>query len=183
MYYKKSFHYISMIALSAMFFAACGGGASSTTAAESNSHAEAPAEEAPAEATPTAASNDGAVEINIAGNDLMQYDTKEIKVPAGSKVRLTLTHSGQLAKAAMGHNFVLLSQGTVLEDFATSAMQATDSDYIPAGSEEAVIAHTKLLGGGESDTIEFDAPAAGTYDFLCTFPGHFALMQGKFIVE
>ena len=183
MYYKKSFRYISMIALSAVFFVACGGSASSSTAAENDSHAEVPKEEAPAEATSSSASNDGVIEISIAGNDLMQFDTKEIKVPAGSKVRLTLTHSGQLAKAAMGHNFVLLSQGIVLEDFATSAMQATDSDYIPAGSEDAVIAHTKLIGGGESDTIEFDAPAAGSYDFLCTFPGHFALMQGKFIVE
>ena len=40
-----------------------------------------------------------------------------------------------------------------------------------------------MIGGGESVTIEFDAPEAGTYDFLCTFPAHFAMMKGKFIVK
>ena len=181
MYFKKFTHYISIFALSAFFVAACGGSITATT--EESSHAEAP-EETPAEATPAAStSSDGIVEVSISGNDLMQYDKKEIRVPAGSKVKLTLTHSGQLAKAAMGHNFVLLKPETVLEDFATAAMQASDNDYIPADALDGVIAHTKMVGGGESDTIEFDAPAAGEYEFLCTFPGHFALMQGKFIVE
>jgi azurin len=40
-----------------------------------------------------------------------------------------------------------------------------------------------LIGGGESTTIEFEAPEKGEYTFLCTFPGHFGLMNGKFIVE
>ena len=56
-------------------------------------------------------------------------------------------------------------------------------EEIPADMKDKFIAHTKMLGGGESDTIEFDAPAPGTYTFMCTFPGHYALMQGKFIVE
>ena len=41
----------------------------------------------------------------------------------------------------------------------------------------------KLIGGGEETTVTFDAPAKGTYDFICSFPGHYALMKGKFIVE
>jgi azurin len=40
-----------------------------------------------------------------------------------------------------------------------------------------------MIGGGESDTITFDAPEAGTYVFLCTFPGHYQVMRGEFIVE
>ncbi|MGD1893724.1 MAG: plastocyanin/azurin family copper-binding protein [Cyclobacteriaceae bacterium] len=46
-----------------------------------------------------------------------------------------------------------------------------------------MIVHTKFIGGGESDTITFEAPSPGTYDYICSFPGHYALMQGKLIVE
>ncbi len=81
----------------------------------------------------------------------------------------------------MGHNFVLLAQGTDLNGFGQKAMSAQATDYIPAGNE--VIVHTRLLGGGESDTIVFNAPPAGSYDFLCSFPGHYGIMQGEFIVN
>jgi azurin len=45
------------------------------------------------------------------------------------------------------------------------------------------VAHTKLIGGGESDTINFTITEPGTYDYICSFPGHLALMKGKLIVE
>jgi azurin len=69
-----------------------------------------------------------------------------------------------------------------MKAFATSALQAKANEYIPEGTED-VIAHTALIGGGEETTIEFTAPAAGEYTFICSFPGHYALMNGKFIVE
>ncbi len=37
--------------------------------------------------------------------------------------------------------------------------------------------------GADAPKRNFDAPAKGTYDFICSFPGHWATMQGKFIVE
>ena len=46
-----------------------------------------------------------------------------------------------------------------------------------------IIAHTDLIGGGESATVEFTVTEAGTYDFLCSFPGHSAIMKGKLIAE
>ena len=65
-------------------------------------------------------------------------------------------------------------------------MQAAATDYIPADEEskKMIVAHTKILGGGESQTITFTAPAeAGDYPYVCTFPGHFALMQGVLKVK
>lgn len=118
--------------------------------------------------------------IVINSNDQMRFDTSEIRVKAGEKIRLTLNHTGKLAKNAMGHNFVLLEAGTDLTKFSQAAMNAKANDYIPA---KGVLAHTKMIGGGESTTIEFTAPKKGTYDFMCSFPGHFSLMKGKFIVE
>ena len=101
--------------------------------------------------------------IVIKGSDAMQFDIKEIKVKAGQKVKLTLTHSGKLAKAAMGHNFVLLKPGTDVAAFGSKAAAARETEYIPKSEEANIIAHTKLVGGGESDTITFTAPKKGTY--------------------
>ncbi|MCL4151568.1 UNVERIFIED_CONTAM: hypothetical protein GTU68_006129 [Idotea baltica] len=113
----------------------------------------------------------------------MQYNKNRIEVTEGQTIQLTLKHGGQLPKEAMGHNWVLLKQGTDMVDFATKAIAAKDSDYIPAGSEASIIANTKMIGGGESTNIEFTAPGPGEYDFLCTFPGHYAMMKGKFVVK
>lgn len=121
-------------------------------------------------------------EITLNAGDDMKYDLNEIRVKEGEQISITLRHTGKLTKDAMGHNFVLLASGVSLADFAAKAIQAKATDYIPEGTNE-VIAHTKLIGGGESDTIEFTAPAKGTYEFLCSFPGHSALMKGTFIVE
>ncbi len=125
---------------------------------------------------------EGVIEIQLTGNDQMKFNLEEIRVKEGQKVRLILTHTGQLPENAMGHNFVLLKQGTDLADFAQQAAGARENDYIPSGTDK-VIAHTEMIGGGEQTSIEFEAPPAGTYDFICSFPGHYIQMQGKFIVE
>lgn len=120
--------------------------------------------------------------ITLNSDDRMMFDRKEIRVKAGKKVTLTLKHIGKMPKNAMGHNFVLLKKGTDISSFGIKAMTASDNQYIPKESDE-VIAHTDLIGGGESSTITFDAPEIGEYDFICSFPGHYAMMKGKFIVE
>lgn len=140
-----------------------------------------PVEEAAVEAD--AAVDAAVAEITIEGNDQMRFNKKEIRVKAGQTVRLTLKHVGDMDISVMGHNWVLLAPGTNMNEFGVAAVDAADNDYIPQEYEDSIIVHTKMLGGGESDTIEFEAPEAGTYDFLCSFPGHVALMQGKFIVE
>lgn len=148
----------------------------------------APAPEATADtsapATETAAPADANVaEETINADDQMKYDRTEITVKSGQKVKLTLNHVGKLPKEGMGHNWILLKQGVDLAAFAAEAMKAKDSEYIPASKEGDIIAHTKLIGGGESTSIEFDAPAPGTYEFLCSFPGHSGMMKGHFVVE
>lgn len=121
-------------------------------------------------------------DVVITGNDLMKFSKAEIKVKAGKKVKITLKHIGKMDKNVMGHNFVLLKQGVSVSSFGNKAATFSKNEYIPEGTTD-VIAHTKLIGAGETATIEFDAPEPGTYDFLCSFPGHYAIMKGKFIVE
>ena len=132
--------------------------------------------------TLSACGGEGVVALEIGGNDAMQFDKTSLEVPAGSTVRLTLWHTGKMSAELMGHNWVLLAQGADVTAFATAAIDAKDSDFIPADMADMVLAHTGVLGGGESQTIEFAAPPAGTYTFLCSFPGHFGMMQGQLVV-
>ncbi len=123
--------------------------------------------------------------IEITGNDQMQYNIKLFEVTAGQKVVLSFKHIGQLPALAMGHNLVILKTGTVVPTFATKCAPAKDTGYIPQDEEskKEMVAHTKMLGGGESDEITFTAPAPGDYPFICSFPGHFAIMQGVMKVK
>ena len=129
-----------------------------------------------------ALSKQDTIRIALGSNDKMQYDKSEITVFDGQTVVLTLTHNGTMPIAAMGHNFVLLTKGTLISAFADEALKAKENDYVPADATN-VIAHTALIGGGESTTVTFQAPEKGIYDFMCSFPGHYSLMKGKFHVK
>lgn len=113
----------------------------------------------------------------------MKFNLSELKAKEGETVKLILKHTGKAPLAAMGHNVVILAKGVDMAKFSSEAINAKDNDYIPKSMEADVIAHTKTIGGGETTEIEFTAQAKGTYDFLCSFPGHSAMMKGKFIVE
>ena len=133
------------------------------------------------EANPVVVNANGVAEVTIGATDSMQYTVKEFTVKAGQKVKLTLKHLGQLPKAAMGHNLVILKPGVTAVSFATAAIPA--KDYFPEDKADQTIAHTALIGGGETTTIEFTAPAAGTYEYICSYPNHWAMMLGKTIVK
>ena len=119
--------------------------------------------------------------IVLNSSDLMKFDQNELRVFEGQEITLTLNHTGKMSKEIMGHNFVLLKKKTDLDDFAQRAMLARENEYIPVGDE--TIAYTKMIGGGESDTITFTAPKKGSYTYICTFPGHYGLMKGVLIVS
>ena len=118
--------------------------------------------------------------VILNSNDQMKFDKKIIRVSSNQKVTLTLNHNGRFPVSSMGHNFVLIKKDVDVNEYALRAAGARNSEYIPEGDNE--IAYTKMLGGGESDTITFDAPEPGTYVFICSFPGHYQLMMGEFIV-
>jgi len=131
---------------------------------------------------PAAAAGD-ACKLEISGNDQMQYDKKELAVPATCKeVTVTIHHAGQLPAAAMGHNWVLVATPD-LTAVANAGMGAgLANNYVTAG-DKRVLANTKVVGGGQSASVTFSTSAlkaGGDYSYLCTFPGHNALMRGKF---
>ncbi|MBI1222045.1 MAG: multicopper oxidase domain-containing protein [Bacteroidetes bacterium] len=170
---KKS---ILALFLGSAFLMACGGGE------EKKSEETKPAGEQKTE-EPAAPAEKQVVELSIEANDQMLFDKKSMEVPAGSHVKLTLKNVGKMPKESMGHNWTLLDQGVDMAKYAIAAVGAKDNDYQPADMYADVIANTRTLGPGEEQTIEFDAPPAGTYQFLCTFPGHYGTMHGDFIVK
>jgi len=125
-------------------------------------------------------------EILITGNDAMQFSIKEIEVKPGQNVRLTLKNIGSMPKIAMGHNLVVLKKNIDAIAFGQKVLASGGSatNPLPRSLMGDVIAHTNLLGPGESETIIFTAPTdTGDYDYVCTFPGHFSMMRGKFVIK
>lgn len=124
-------------------------------------------------------------ELIVEGDDQIQFLQKELTVSAScSEVTVTLKHIGMLAKNVMGHNWVL-SETAHWQALAMAGQSAGAPDYLPK-DDERVIAATPVIGGGEETSITFDISgleAGGDYTFFCSFPGHFSLMNGKFIIE
>ena len=122
--------------------------------------------------------------VLIHATDQMKYDVTSIDATPGQKITITLMDIGAVPKVAMAHNFVLLKAGTDVTAFVTAAMTHQTEGYMPPEKAREVIAASKLVGPGESDTVSFIAPAAGTYDYICTFPGHaLAGMRGTLNVK
>ena len=124
--------------------------------------------------------------VTISGNDTMQFDVKSFEVKAGSKVKIVLKNIGMIPKIAMGHNIVILKKGITAIAFGQKALGAgaNATNALPDSIKGDVIASTKLLGPGETDTVVLTAPKeAGSYEYVCTFPGHFALMRGVMTVK
>ena len=122
-----------------------------------------------------------ACSVDIEGNDAMQFNKPAIEVSKTcKKFTVNLKHAGKLPKAAMGHNGVLTK---------TADVQAVATDGIAAGiakqhvkdGDTRVIAHTKVLGPGETDSVTFSVKkltATDSYTFFCSFPGHSGIMKG-----
>lgn len=168
--------YLSMaILFAASLLYSCGGG--------SDKKAESTEGEASEVAEAVEATVPDSVALEISANDNMQFSTDELKVYEGQVVTLTLKHTGKMAKEAMGHNWVLLAKGADIANFGAAAVSAPDSDYIPQNMLESVLAYTSVIGGGEEVSITFSAPKAGYYKYICSFPGHWGVMQGSFTVQ
>lgn len=126
---------------------------------------------------------DNACKLQITGNDLMQYDKKELAISGDcTQVQVTLTHAGKLPKEAMGHNWVLVKAAD-LNAVANAGMAAGLQNNYLAPADKRVIAATKVVGGGESTTVTFPTSLlrkGESYLYLCTYPGHNSSMRGTF---
>ena len=119
--------------------------------------------------------------VTVEGNDQMQFNVKNIEVPKSCKsYTVTLKHVGKMPKSSMGHNMVLTPTADATATAADGMKAGAAADYVKAG-DTRVIAHTKVIGGGETTSMTIDVAKlkAGTdYTYFCSFPGHSFIMKG-----
>ena len=122
----------------------------------------------------------------IEGNDQIQFSMSEMRISSSCEsFTLTLKHTGSLAANVMGHNWVLTTTADFMAVATAGASAGLDNDYVPP-NDSRVIATTEIIGGGEETSVTFDASMlepGGDYTYFCSFPGHYAIMNGKLIVE
>ena len=121
----------------------------------------------------------------VESNDAMQFNMKEMRVSSDCQsLTITLKHVGNLPQQFMGHNWVLSTTEDMMPLTGVS-MQAGAPNYLPE-NDSRVIAATEMIGGGQESSVTFDVSALNSsteYTYFCTFPGHYAIMKGVFIIE
>jgi azurin len=106
----------------------------------------------------------------------LKFDISEIQVKAGSKIKVVFNNNDDML-----HNLVITKPGAanaVGEAGLNLGLKGTELNYVPKTND--VLFHTNIVEPEKTEAIYFVAPKqAGTYQYVCTFPGHYSLMQGK----
>ena len=118
-----------------------------------------------------------ALDVGAAGETLA-FDTDKITVDSGVEVTVTFNNPSTVNT----HNFVVVQPGTKDAVAQDGTAAGPGNNWVPPG-DPRVIANTVLIGPGESTKVTFTAPAPGSYQFVCTFPGHNFTMFGDFVVN
>ncbi len=107
----------------------------------------------------------------------LQFNLKEFTVKAGQPVEIIIDNPDQ-----MQHNFVIGKPKSLevigkAADAMITRPDAVYKSYVPEIPQ--VIIATKLINPDENVHLKFVAPKeAGDYPFVCTFPGHWRIMNG-----
>jgi len=153
---------LAVLTAMAMVLAACGGGGSSGGSTGGGS-----------------GSGPVTIEIGSKGEELA-FDKTELTVSAGQTVTIRFKNNS----AVQQHNWILVKGGEAeAANIANAGLSAGPAaNYLPADKSN-IIAESPLANGNETVEVPFTAPAAGTYLYICTVPGHYPLMQGKLVVN
>jgi len=124
--------------------------------------------------------------VEVDSTDQMTFSTKAIEIDKSCKeFTVNLKHSGSLPKNVMGHNLVI-SKEADMQPIATDGLSAgIDKQYLKEG-DARIIAHTKIIGAGETDSLKIDVSKldpAEKYGFFCSFPGHISMMKGTITLK
>ncbi|NWB97201.1 azurin [Pseudomonas gingeri] len=124
--------------------------------------------------------------VDVDSTDQMSFTVKEISIDKSCKnFTVNLSHAGSLPKNVMGHNWVL-SKASDMAGIAADGMGAGIANNYLKDGDTRIIAHTKIIGAGEKDSVTFDVSkltAGESYEFFCSFPGHNSIMKGAVVLK
>lgn len=181
---KKS-HLELLALLMVVIFSSCGGGSdqqkeSTTTDNDAYVPDQPAAVYDPAKIDPNAPVMEVSLEALGNSMDVMSFSTTEIRVKSSTTIKIHLVNKA--TDAAMKHNFFIVKDGTAESVAMASNTAGPDKNFIP-DDKSNVLFTSKVLEPGQSEDLVFAAPPSGTYQFVCTYPGHWQKMNGKFVVE
>ena len=129
-----------------------------------------------------ASAKDASKVLNVASKgDQLFFDKTSLSAKPNQPLKITYKNTSSKT-SGMQHNFIVAKPGT--EDAIAAASIAAGADKGWLADSPDIIAHTKLLNAGESETLTFNAPSApGDYPYFCSFPGHNATMKGVLHVK
>ncbi|MBD0287354.1 MAG: dehydrogenase, partial [Flavisolibacter sp.] len=109
--------------------------------------------------------------------DVMKFDKQVITAKAGTTIQIVLQNPD-----FMQHNLVVIKPGTLSKVGAAADKLAADPNgakmqYVPRMPE--VVKATPLVNPGGKYTLTVQIPnIPGDYPYVCTFPGHWRIMNG-----
>jgi len=168
-----------LVLLLAVALVGCGGSDSSPDEAATSSSSSATQSE-------SAADVDRTVTLHPKGNQ-MKYRETEFTVAPGQTIRLVFDNTA--TSPSMQHNVVVLAsteEGIFQKVGEAGTRAGSSNDYIPQEEslQKQILAHTPMSKPGETVEVTFTVPeATGEYGYVCTFPGHWATMQGTMHVK
>lgn len=129
----------------------------------------------------------GVSEVRISCEpERMLFTTRQFAVLPGQPVRLVFTNPD-----ATDHNLVIVRPGALAEvgmaanDMAKDPKNAA-GNFIPEAKRELIVAATPMIGPtrkAQAHVLRFTAPSEpGVYPYVCTFPGHWIVMNGQMVV-
>ena len=124
--------------------------------------------------------------LSIEASDLLQFNVKTLQVPSTcQQIAVKLKNVGKQDARVLGHDWVLARTADVTALTNAGMNAGFDRGYLPPG-DARILASTGVVGGGQEATITFSMQKlvpGGDYTFFCSFPGHAALMRGRFVVS
>lgn len=136
---------------------------------------------------PAVAEGEGEEQLEV-GTDVAQlvFAPNALSAPANTLVTLTFNNLA----AAVQHNWVLVDGGDDVAEAVNAAAQAGvtretgTAGAVPPADTPGLLVAVPMINAGEGSTVTFETPGPGTYQFICTFPGHYiAGMRGELTVE
>ncbi len=124
----------------------------------------------------------GARRVLVEAGKNLSFTVRSFKAAPGEAIRLTFNNPD-----VVPHNWVLIAPGSLAKvgDLANKIIAEPDAaarHYIPKSGD--ILAYTDITPPGEQFMIYFRAPnKPGRYPYLCSFPGHWMVMNGEMIVE